>query len=185
MASEPQGQAGQGRVKALIARGDALVAKHDSRAALKAYREALAADPRSAPACRRLVRLYGDARLFADGLKAARRLAELEPGSVYAAAAEGEMLEGLGRLEEAYAVIAPRVRAGERDNYLVNVYGRICERMEPPRDEAVALLRGLAADRKVEPRRRVKALWTLVHTLDALERYDEAFAHAQELKALE
>ena len=189
MASESKSAGPRGGVKggvqAQIERGDALAAQRKPAAALKAYRAALDADPRSALACRRIVQVCSEARLPEQGLEAARRLLELEPQSVFAAAAEGDLLEGLGRLEEAYARLAPRVRAGERDPYLVSVYGRVCERIEPTRDEAVPLLRALAADAAVPPRRRVRALWTLVHTLDALGRYDEAFAHAQELKALE
>jgi tetratricopeptide (TPR) repeat protein len=168
-----------------LARGDAAAAKGDFAGAVAAYREALKHDERSVAAYRKLIGLFRDSRHGAHGLEAAQRLLALEPRSVYARAAVADMLEMLGRLDEAYAMAAPAVNAGQRDAYLITVFGRICGRMEPPRDEAIEPLGRVAADAKLAPRTRVKALWALVHSLDALGRYAESFARAQELKALE
>jgi hypothetical protein len=168
-----------------LARGDAAAAKGDFAGAVAAYREALKHDGRSVDACRKLLGLFRDSRHAAPGLEVAQRLLALEPRSVYARAAVADMLEMGGRLDEAYAMAAPPVNAGQRDPYLVTVFGRICGRMEPPRDEGIAPLGQVVAHASVQPRARVKALWALVHSLDALGRYDEAFARAQELKAFE
>src|SRR5690349_16636692 len=169
----------------LLAKGDALAKKGDIGGALAAYRRLLAADPRSAEACRRIALVCAQLRLPAEGLQAANRLLELKPRDRFASVSKAEMLESLGRVDEAYAQIKPLVGREERDPHAVTVFARVCERLDPPRDEALPFAARLAADGKVAPKVRVKALWSMVHTLDALERYDEAFARALELKALE
>lgn len=169
----------------MLAQGDARAKKGDLGGALAAYRRALATDARSPEACRRLASLYAQLRLPAEGLEVSCRLLELQPSDRFAAVSKADMLESLGRVDEAYATLKPLIGPEERDPHAATVFARVCERLDPPRDEALPLMARLAADSSAAPRARVKALWSLVHTLDALGRYDEAFARALELKALE
>jgi tetratricopeptide (TPR) repeat protein len=168
-----------------LALGEALAARGDRAGAAEAYQQALAADAGSILACRKLAVLYAELGRIPEALEMSRRLLRAQPADAFARAHAASMLEGLGRLEEAYELVAPLVRAGNADAFAVTTYGRICQRLEPPRDEALPLLERFAADPGVPARRRVKLLWVLVHSYDALGRYDEAFARARTLKALE
>jgi tetratricopeptide (TPR) repeat protein len=168
-----------------VARGDSLVAQGDQLGAAEAYRRALELDRGSALACRKLAVLYAELGRVSEALEMSRRLLALEPHSVFARAHAASMLEGLGRVDEAYELIAPVVRAGATDPYAATAYGRICQRLEPPRDEALPILERLAADTALPARRRVKLLSVLAHSYDTFDRFDEAFATLQTLKALE
>ncbi len=153
--------------------------------AAASFERSLAIDRESLPVLRALVELYGGLNRPADCLAMCERILERAPDDVRAKTARAAMLEALGRAQEAFEALRPLLEAGNRDPYVVTIYGKVCERLDPPREDAVALLRAVADDERIAPKRRVKALWALVHLCDALGRYDEAFAHAQALKAIE
>lgn len=172
-------------VPAYIAMGDLLHEREDRESAVAAYRKALAVDDRSIPAYRKLAKVYGELNRPADSLEMCRRILALEPNDIPATATKASMLEALGQLDAAYDTILPLIQRGIRDAFVVTTYGRICQRLEPPRAEALPLVEEVANDEHLAADRRVKAMWVLVHLHDALGHYEDAFAWAERLKALE
>ena len=149
------------------------------------YLRALEAEPALRPAWHGVARVRLRQGALEDALGACERLIALDAADGWAIGTKAWILERQGRAAQAREFIAPEVRAHPMDVDLAVAYAKVCERLEPPADEALPVLRaqlaraGLAAERR-------RMLWLAAAQLcDALGRHDEAFASLEEAKQLE
>jgi tetratricopeptide (TPR) repeat protein len=149
------------------------------------YRRALAADPGLAHAWRGVARVLLRQGALDEASAACGRIIALDAADGWAIGTKAWILERQGRAAQAHAFIAPAVRAHPMDVDLAVAYAKVCERLDPPCDEALPVLKAQLARAALGAEDR-RVLWRAAAQLcDALGRHDEAFESLQQAKRLE
>ena len=149
------------------------------------YRRALDVAPGTLPALRGLVHTCVRRGQLAEAFEACQKILEVEKSDGWAIATQAWLRERQGKVQEAYALIAPAVREQPADVNIATAFAKICERLQPPSAEAVPVLEALTQRAGLADEDRRQLFRALAQLYDALGRFDEAFANLQETKKLE
>ncbi len=101
-----------------------------------------------------------------------------DPGSAAALSGKANLLQTVGRHAEALDALAPHARKPGADPRIITVFASLTRQLGDP-EEARAALDDLLARPGLPDALARAASFEMGHTLDALGRYDEAFAHFQ------
>ncbi len=175
-------------VPALLNIGKVLYEQKRTTQALAAYEQAAVLAPRAVPAHRALSLIYLDLERLEESERACRAVLALQPDHPSASATLGGILDRTGRAREAYELLAPLARQAslpQKELHAVAAnFGNACSHLEPPSDQAFAVLQRDLARPDLPLDERKETLWILVGLADALGRRDEAFGWLEQAKAL-
>jgi tetratricopeptide (TPR) repeat protein len=152
--------------------------------AITAYRKALDLRPDAVPAYRDLGKIHAERGELDIALEYIEKLLAIVPRDSKGTAVKSAVLERKGKTKEAYELILPLIRGGNRENYVVTGFGRICQRLDPPDGEAIPLLQQQLERPDLSLDDRKETLWTLIGLCDALQHYAQAFDYLEQVKAL-
>ena len=111
-------------------------------------------------------------------LREADEALELDPNLPVALQTKAQILRVMGRRQEAYDLLKPRIDAGEADAGVRIAFADAAASVEGDQ-RAVEVLDPIAEDESQQPQVRVAALYRLANTLDHLGEYDRAFECAR------
>jgi len=111
-------------------------------------------------------------------LREADQALELDPNLPVALQTKAQILRVMGRRQEAYDLLKPRIEAGEADAGVRIAFADAAASVEGDQ-RAVEVLDPIAEDDAQQPQVRVAALYRLATALDHLGEYDRAFECAR------
>jgi tetratricopeptide (TPR) repeat protein len=153
--------------------------------ALAEYCRARELAPDTIQALAGIARICAGQGRFEEALAACERIIAGGDDDGWAAGTKAWILERQGKVLDAYELLLPLVRGGDAGVHVASVFAQVCERLDPPSAEAVAVLEAVLGRPGLADADRRQALWALARLLDALGRFDEAFARLEEAKRLE
>ncbi|HZW09919.1 MAG TPA: sulfotransferase [Phycisphaerales bacterium] len=169
-------------VRALDLLYRAQLATGEREAALYSLESLIRLAPQEIGYRRQLALVHKQDRRFADAHAALDRALELAPSDAPARSAKAELLFLEGEFAAAAAVLGPCLEGDRVHPAAAQTYARLAPRLDA-RERAVELLRrSLGAPEPDQTKSRL--LFELGHLLDALGRYDEAFAAYREANQL-
>lgn len=170
--------AGPGSAEYHYRQGVSLCAAGDSGAGGEHLRRALELAPQSAAVHEALGQWYFEAADLGKALlhsETALRLAPNAPGVV---ASRAVVLEGAGRVEEAWRAIEPLVRGGSPDPRVGLVYARVAP-VVSREAEALAYLQARLSASDLNELQKAPLRFAAANLLDRAGRFDEAFEQAR------
>jgi tetratricopeptide (TPR) repeat protein len=153
--------------------------------AIAAFRRAVELGPGSVAAARHLADLLIKEGHLDEALDVCRRIQMLLPDEPSAIANEAFVLELKGEPQRAYDLLLPLIRGGKITSHVALAFGTVCQRLEPPSDEALPLLRDELGKPELQGESRARMLRTYSALCNVLGLADEAFAALREAKQID
>ena len=110
---------------------------------------------------------------FEEAMDAFDTALKLDRHNLEAVAGQAEVLESLGKTDEAIALVKPRILTGQISFLLLNCWARLCQRTKNPQ-AAIGAIENFIASGRASAWHRSNLLIRLGQLYEKVERYDEA-----------
>ena len=110
---------------------------------------------------------------FEEAIEAFDQALRLDRHNLEAVAGKAEVLESLGKTDEAIALVKPRILTGQISFLLLNCWARLCQRIKRPED-AIGAIENFISSGRASAWHRSNLLIKLGQLYEKVGRYDEA-----------